>query len=60
METKKALEGVRVADFGWVWAAPYCTSLLGYLGERSNAAFGTQSAAVLPSLAPHGVGRGCE
>ena len=23
-------------------------------GERSNAAFGTQSAAVLPSLAPHG------
>ena len=34
METKKALEGVRVADFGWVWAAPYCTSLLGYLGAE--------------------------
>ena len=28
-------------------------------GERSNAAR-TQSAAVLPSLAPHGVRRGCD
>ena len=34
METKKALEGIRVADFGWVWAAPYCTSLLGFLGAE--------------------------
>ena len=23
-----------MADFGWVWAAPYCTSLLGYLGAE--------------------------
>ena len=35
------------------WSANQC-------GERSNAAFRRQSAAVLPSLAPHGVGRGYE
>ena len=35
-ETLKAgaLAGIRIADFSWVWAGPYCTSLLGYLGAE--------------------------
>jgi len=31
---KGPLEGVRVADFSWVWAGPYCAMHLGYLGAE--------------------------
>ena len=32
--SKMALEGIRIADFSWVWAGPYCTTLLGFFGAE--------------------------
>jgi len=31
---RSALEGVRIADFTWVWAGPYATMLLAYMGAE--------------------------
>ena len=30
----EALKGIRIADFSWVWAGPYATSLLSYMGAE--------------------------
>jgi benzylsuccinate CoA-transferase BbsF subunit len=29
---KAPLEGIRIADFTWVWAGPYCTLQLAHMG----------------------------
>ena len=31
---KEALKGVRIADFSWVWAGPYSTLLLSFMGAE--------------------------
>lgn len=30
--SKLALKGIKIVDFSWVWAGPYASSLLGYMG----------------------------
>ena len=31
---RRALEGIRIADFTWVWAGPYAVMLLAYMGAE--------------------------
>jgi benzylsuccinate CoA-transferase BbsF subunit len=31
---RDALKGIRIADFSWVWAGPYATTLLSFLGAE--------------------------
>ena len=67
MATNKRVFTLRLSDevFAKIGAQatrrkrPLTRPFLSLCGERSNAAR-KQSAAVLPSLAPHGVGRGCD
>lgn len=34
VRSRRPLEGVRVIDFSWVWAGPFCTMHLSYLGAE--------------------------
>ena len=34
MSTRLPLEGIRIADFSWIWAGPFATLQLAHLGAE--------------------------
>jgi crotonobetainyl-CoA:carnitine CoA-transferase CaiB-like acyl-CoA transferase len=56
------LDGVRVADFSWVWAGPFCAMQLAHLGAeviRIESAAHTDAARRLPLYPPNVAGPNC-